>query len=86
MSLVTLTSSPYLLPWGSSVKAIISATNVVGQSAFSSIGNGAVLLSVPSEPLTLVNVPAVTTDKQIGLAWSVPVSAGGTAVIDYRIY
>lgn len=57
----TLTSVPYSLTWGSSVYAIVSATNVIGTSAFSSVGNGAVILSIPSQPLSLQNNAAVTT-------------------------
>lgn len=50
VSFATLTGSPYLLPWGTNVKAIVSARNVVGTSAFSDVGSGAIILSVPTEP------------------------------------
>jgi hypothetical protein len=64
----------------------VSAKNVVGTSAYSSVGSGAIILSVPSEPQFLINVPSVTSDVQIGLSWTAPSSNGGTAVIDYRVF
>ena len=51
----TLRSSPYLLPWGSSVFARIIATNNIGNSLPSIAGNGAVILTYPDAPYNLVN-------------------------------
>lgn len=62
MSLDTLTSSPYLLPWGSTVKAIVSATNVVNTSPFSEVGGSAIILTKPSQPVNLTDAPTITTD------------------------
>ena len=64
----------------------MSARNVVGTSALSSLGGDGIILSVPSEPQFLRDVPNVTSDVQIGLAWDAPSSTGGTPVIDYRVF
>lgn len=55
----TLISSPYNLPYGSSVFAKVSVTNIYGTSDISDAGNGAVILDVPSV-VTVWNVPADT--------------------------
>lgn len=51
---------PYELAWGSQIYAIVSATNVKGESLYSPEGNGAVILTNPEAPTDLENVPSVT--------------------------
>jgi hypothetical protein len=46
--------------WGMSVFATISATNIYGTSIDSISGNGAVILTVPSPPVELSNIPSLT--------------------------
>jgi len=46
----TLRDSPYNLPWGSSIFAVITATNAYGTSVASDPGNGAIILTVPDKP------------------------------------
>ena len=60
VSIASLRLSPFNLPWGSDVYAIVSATNVYGTSALSTPGNGAVILTVPDAP---VNLSELKTDK-----------------------
>jgi len=43
-------SAPYNLAWGASVHATVLATNIVGNSAISASGNGAVILTNPEPP------------------------------------
>lgn len=81
----TLTAAPFNLPWGASIYAKVSATNVIGTSAASTSGNGAVMLTSPDAPINLVNVPAITSASQIGLAWEDGVNNGGAAVLDYTL-
>ena len=78
-------ASPFSLPWGSSIFAKVSASNLYGDSAFSSAGNGAKIVTFADAPLNLVNVPAVTTAYQAGLSWNIGANSGGTPVIDYRV-
>jgi hypothetical protein len=59
--LTTLTSPPWGLIKGVSVRATVSAYNVLGTSADSLLGNGAVIVLVPDPPINLQNVPAQTT-------------------------
>jgi hypothetical protein len=49
-------AAPFNLVWGSSVYAKVIAGNVVGSSQASSIGNGAVILTVPDSPINLENI------------------------------
>lgn len=61
------------------------ATNVVGSSAASTPGYGAVILTNPDPPSALANNPAITSATVIGMTWTAPTVVGGTPVIDYRI-
>lgn len=54
-------------------------------SAYSTAGNGAVILTVPDAPVSLQNNAAVTNSARVGIVWSAGASNGGTAVIDYRV-
>jgi hypothetical protein len=53
-----LKAEPFNLPWGYSIVATVTATNVVGSSDASSPGNGAVILSplfiIPNQSLNAV--------------------------------
>ena len=66
--------------------AKVLATNLVGSSAFSDIGNGAHLLTLPDAPTDLSNVESITNKDQIGMTWNEGAANGGTPVIDYRIW
>ena len=53
-----LRASPYLLAWGSGIYAKVTAINTYGNSAESSLGNGAIILTNPDAPLDLqINEP-----------------------------
>jgi hypothetical protein len=82
----TLLNEPFEIAWGSSIYARVKAYNVIGNSEFSEPGNDAVILSVPSAPTSLVNVPENTSGFQIGLSWFPPVTTGGVEILDYRIF
>jgi hypothetical protein len=53
--LTTLLAEPFSLPWGSSVYARVVATNIVGDSPFSVVGNGAIMLTIPDAPIDLAD-------------------------------
>ena len=80
-----LQASPYNLAWGASVHATVLATNVVGSSAASTGGNGAVITTNPDPPTSLANNAAITSASVIALTWTAPTVVGGTAVVDYRV-
>lgn len=40
---------------------------------------------VPDAPLTLSNVPSITSGYQIGLTWTEGAYNGGSPVLDYRV-
>jgi len=53
-------TSPYNLPWGSSIWATVLATNVIDSSGTSPAGNGAIILVTPDAPRNLRNIAAIT--------------------------
>lgn len=76
---------PYSHTWGSSIYAKVYATNIKGDSIESLAGNGAKILRVPDAPVSLSNVPSVTSSSTIGLTWLDGADNGGTAILDYII-
>lgn len=56
-----LRAHPFYLEWGASIYAKVSATNIIGTSEESAVGNGAIMLTVPDAPVSLSNVPDITT-------------------------
>jgi len=80
-----LQASPYNLAWGSGIWATVLATNVVGSSLDSIPGYGAVILTNPEPPSSLINNGAITSSTVIGMSWNAPTVVGGTPVIDYRV-
>ena len=79
------TLPPFDLPWGSSISAKVVATNYRGSSPESTVGNGAVILTVPAAPTNLRNDPSVTMGDRIGLLWDVSSFESGSSVIDFRV-
>ena len=78
-------TSPFNLPWGASVFAKITATNVKGSSSQSNQGNGAVIITLPDPPLNLAENTAVRKALTLALNWNQGVFNGASSVIDYRI-
>jgi hypothetical protein len=64
-----LINSPFSIQWGSDIYAKVSAINLYGSSTESDAGNGAIILTNPDAPLSLQNLPDVTTGTTIGLTW-----------------
>lgn len=62
-------TTPFNLEFGSSVWAKVRATNLVGDSSYSAVGNGGILLTTPGPPLSLSDNVAVSDKTQIGLTW-----------------
>lgn len=71
--------------WGDSVYAKVKAINIVGESAFSEVGNGAFMITKPDAPVNLADNLPFTHKTQIALTWEDGAENGGTPVIDYRI-
>jgi len=83
----SLMASPFNLPWGATVTATVSAYNIYGWSTTSlPTTTGAIILTVPDAPLTLVNDLAVTFGTTIGLKWTPGASEGGTPVTNYTLW
>jgi hypothetical protein len=72
-----LIGSPYFL--SGSVHAKVSASNIVGESAFSPVGNGAVItLSFPPDaPILLKRNEELTSQTKLAFSWSDGPSNGG---------
>jgi hypothetical protein len=82
----TLRAAPFSLTWGASVYAKITATNYLGDSIVSLVGNGAIILTFPDEPINLENNLEVTWGTTIGLTWDEGFENGGTPVLDYTVF
>jgi len=80
-----LRASLYYLEWGSSIYAKVIAFNLYGDSDESDVGNGAVILTSPDAPLTLVEVYAERSATSLGFSWSEGAANGGSPVIDYKV-
>lgn len=81
----TLLASPYSFNYGASIYAIIVATNAYGDSLLSLAGNGAILMTKPDEPTTLLENSSLRTASSITFTWSPGASNGGGSIIDYRV-
>ena len=79
VAITVLKAPPYNLLAGSSVVAQVKATSLIGSSAYSAGGNGAVFVapSIPAAPTT--TNPSSTT---VGIAWVVP-AQGSTPITEY---
>jgi hypothetical protein len=85
VTIAELTAAPYLLSYGSSIYAKVTALNIYGASIQSLAGNGAVILTVPDKPVNLANNEAMTSATQIALSWAQGASNGGASVLDFTI-
>jgi len=80
---LSLRSSPFDLPWGSSIYVKVVAFNLYGDSPESLVGNGAVILTNPDAPLDLVEVYSERKATSLGLSWTEGEANGGSPVLDY---
>jgi hypothetical protein len=80
-----LLGSPFNLV--DSVYAKVAATNVVGNSLYSSVGNGAIItMSYPPDaPDNLLRDEAITSRTVLGFSWTDGASNGGQTIEDYRV-
>jgi hypothetical protein len=62
----------------------VTARNSVG-SGVQSVALAVLAAKLPDAPLSLANVPAVTTGYQVRLSWTDGVYDGGSPVIDYQV-
>ena len=74
-----------MLSWGASVYARITATNYLDSSSVSVIGNGAIILTYPDEPINLVLNDEIVWGSIVGLSWDEGAQNGGSPVLDYTI-
>lgn len=79
-------STPFDLPWGSSIYAKVIATNLYGDSTESTEGNGAVISTTPDAPINLTEEYILRTKSTLGLLWEDAAFTGGIPIIDYRIW
>jgi hypothetical protein len=76
-------AEPFNLPWGASIYAIVSATNVKGESENSDEGNGCVIITSPGTPTNLIEDTLLRSKSTLGLQWTAPDTDGGSSVLDY---
>jgi len=63
----------------------VVAQNSVGYSA-ASPSVTAVAANVPNTPSAPVNVPAITSQSQIGISWTAPTQNVGAAITGYIVW
>jgi hypothetical protein len=80
-----LVKTPFNLPWGSSIYAVVQAYNSYGDSDFSDAGNGAVIYTAPDAPISLSENATFRTNSTLQIKWLPGVSNGGTPIISYRV-
>jgi hypothetical protein len=87
MTVQKLALSPWKLATGTSVFAKIIGINAMGESSYSTGGNGAVikLSVVPDAPISLARDDVNTWEGQITLTWADGVSNGGQTIDYYRV-
>jgi len=82
----TLRTTPYNLPWGSSINAKVTAINKYGNSVESEVGNGAIILTYPDPPVNLIEDWTVKSESHMVYRLNDELSAtGGTPFLDYRV-
>ena len=59
--IASLQAAPFNLPWGSSIYATVSATNIVNTSSDSVSGNGALIITNPDPPNLVFDQPTTST-------------------------
>ena len=57
-----------------------------GTSQESVADNGAIILTIPDAPLSVANLPLITSGSQIGVIWSEGAMNGGAEVLDYKVW
>lgn len=78
-------TEPYNQPWGASIYAIVSATNIKGESENSDEGNGCIIIYQPDPPIELMEDTQFRSQSTLGIKWTAPVEDGGTRILDYQI-
>ena len=58
---------------------------MIGASAESNVGNGAILPSTPGAPTNLAKDNAHITTDQVSFTWSAPEDDGGASILDYSV-
>lgn len=80
-----LRETPFSIEWGSSVFAKVVATNQYGDSTESLEGNGAVIVTTPGAPTSLLEDTEQRTKSVLAIVWNAPVFTGGDAISEYRV-
>lgn len=80
-----LRTAPYNLPWGSSIYFKVNATNFYGSSGVSEPVNGAIILTYPDAPKSIIENFSFKTGTSISFAWSNGVNDGGAPVDSWNV-
>jgi hypothetical protein len=81
-----MTEAPWNLILGDRIYANVIAVNHYGNAEASPNGGGPRIVLVPDAPVNLDNQAGVTTREVIGLTFEDGASAGGTPILDYRLW
>ena len=64
-----LITSPFNLPWGSSVYVELVAINNYGNSLVSNSGNGAIITTNPGAPINVIENFSLRTKSSLAFSW-----------------
>ena len=65
--------------------ATVVATNQYGSSLESAEGNGAIILTNPDAPISLIEVYSERQATAIGISWEKGAANGGSPILDYTV-
>ena len=85
IAITRLMQAPFNHVYGASIKAKVIATNFYGDSGFSELGNGAVIVTYADAPASLVEDTAKRAATTLALSWLTPIANGGATVLDYTV-
>ena len=77
--------APYSLDWGETVHAKVSASNIKGESPYSSVSSGGTIARAPDTPINFAQNPVQTSATSIGLQWNAGLTYYGYPIIDYAV-
>jgi hypothetical protein len=69
LPVITLKTTPWEIAWGSSVWVKIVAINIYGESAESTPGNGAIIITYPDAPVSLEEIYSMRTKTSLTILW-----------------
>jgi hypothetical protein len=85
ISIASLMQAPFSHQWGATISAKVLAMNAYGNSLYSDLGNGAVIMTYADTPTNLIENYSQRAPTSLGLVWTAPATDGGASIFDYTV-